>query len=324
MLTQPKHSEAHVNTTSPRRIRHSWEDRCRCVDLILQGDSPRSAAVKCGIGRASAYRYKQRFEQGGYAALRELPPIAKSHPRRTPPEVEAQIIELRQTRGWAPRMISNAIGIPHTTVWNVLKRAGLSRKARLPKPAPNRYEYDRAGAMIHLDAKKLGRFHQVGKRILKDGIHRNPRVGWQHVHVAIDDHSRFLITEIYPAEDADSCVRHLRKAVTELAEHGIRVERVMTDNGSGYRSKRFKQAIHDLGLRHIRTKPYTPRTNGKAEAVIRILQREWAYAYIYPSSKHRARALSGWTRWYNNHRPHGSLNAQPPITRVSQAHVHNT
>ena len=97
----------------------------------------------------------------------------------------------------------------------------------------------------------------------------------------------------------------------------------MTDNGSGYRSKRFKQAIHDLGLRHIRTKPYTPRTNGKAEAVIRILQREWAYAYIYPSSKHRARALSGWTRWYNNHRPHGSLNAQPPITRVSQAHVHN-
>ena len=221
-------------------------------------------------------------------------------------------------------MISNAIGIPHTTVWNVLKRAGLSRKARLPKPAPNRYEYAHAGAMIHLDAKKLGRFHQVGKRILKDGIHRNPRVGWQHVHVAIDDHSRFLITEIYPAEDADSCVRHLRKAVTELAERGIRVERVMTDNGSGYRSKRFKQAIHDLGLRHIRTKPYTPRTNGKAEAVIRILQREWAYAYIYPSSKHRARALSGWTRWYNNHRPHGSLGSNPPLSRVSQETRHNS
>lgn len=324
MLTQPKLSEAHVNTTSPRRIRHSWEDRCRCVDLILQGDSPRSAAVKCGIGRASAYRYKQRFEQGGYAALRELPPIAKSHPRRTSPEVEAQIIELRQTRGWAPRMISNAIGIPHATVSKVLRRAGLSRKPRSPKPAPNRYEYAHAGAMIHLDAKKLGRFHQVGKRILKDGVHRNPRVGWHHVHVAIDDHSRYLVTEIYPAEDADACTRHLRKAVNELAERGIRVERVMTDNGSGYRSHAFKHAIQELGLRHIKTKPYTPRTNGKAEAVIRILQREWAYAYIYPSSKHRAQALSGYTRWYNNHRPHGSLGSNPPITRVSQEARHNT
>ena len=120
-------------------------------------------------------------------------------------------------------MISNAIGLPHATVSRVLQRAGLSRTPRLPKPAPNRYEYDRAGAMIHLDSKKLGRFHQVGKRILNDGVHRNPRVGWQHVHVAIDDHSRYLITEIYPAENADSCVRHLHKAVTELAERGIRV-----------------------------------------------------------------------------------------------------
>ena len=221
-------------------------------------------------------------------------------------------------------MISNAIGLPHATVSKVLKRAGLSRTPRLPKPAPNRYEYDRAGAMIHLDAKKLGRFHQVGKRILNDGVHRNPRVGWQHVHVAIDDHSRYLITEIYPAENADSCVRHLHKAVTELAERGIRVERVMTDNGPGYTSHAFEAAVTSLGLKHIRTKPYTPRTNGKAEAVIRILQREWAYAYIYPSSKHRAQALSGWTRWYNNHRPHGSLGSNPPLSRVSQETRHNS
>jgi len=286
--------------------------------LILQGYSPRSAAVRCGLGRASAYRYKRQFAQGGYAALRDRPPIAKSHPRRTAPEVEAQVIELRQTRGWAPRMISNAIGMPHATVSRVLQRADLSRKPRLPKPAPNRYEYATAGAMIHLDAKKLGRFHTIGKRILNDGKRHSPRAGWQHVHVAIDDHSRYLVTEIYPTEDADSCTRHLHKAVNELAERGISVERVMTDNGPGYTSHAFKAAITKLGLRHIKTKPYTPRTNGKAEAVIRILQREWAYAYIYPSSNHRARALSGWTRWYNNHRPHGSLNAQPPINRVSQ------
>ena len=178
--------------------------------------------------------------------------------------------------------------------------------------------------MIHLDAKKLGRFHTVGKRILNDGVRRSPRSGWQHVHVAIDDHSRYLVTEIYPAEDADACTRHLHKAVNQLAERGIRVERVMTDNGAGYRSDRFKQAIAELGLKHIKTKPYTPRTNGKAEAVIRILQREWAYAYIYPSSRHRAQALSGWTRWYNNHRPHGSLDSNPPITRVSQGPRQNT
>lgn len=307
-----------MNTTAPRRIRHSWEDRCRCIGLILAGQSPTSAAIRCGVSRASAYRYKRLFEEGGYAALRDRPPIPKSHPKRTPPEVEAQIIELRQTRGWAPRMIANATNMPQSTVWKVLRRAGLSRKARLPKPAPNRYEYDKAGAMIHLDAKKLGRFHQVGKRILDDGFHHNRGVGWHHVHVAIDDHSRFLITEIYPKEDGDACTRHLRKAVSELAERGINVERVMTDNGTGYRSKRFRQAINELGLTHIKTKPYTPRTNGKAEAVIRILQREWAYAYIYPTSRHRAQALSGWTRWYNNHRPHGSLGSHPPISRVSQ------
>jgi len=318
VLTQPKFSEAHVNTTAPRRIRHSWEDRCRCIELILAGQSPTSAAVRCGVSKASAYRYKRLFEEGGYAALKDRPPIPRSHPNRTPPEVEAQIIELRQTHGWAPRTIANATNVPASTVWKVLKRAGLSRKARLPKPAPNRYEYQTAGAMIHLDAKRLGRFHQPGKRILNDGFHHNRRVGWHHVHVAIDDHSRFLICEIYPREDADACTRHLRKAVSELAERGINVERVMTDNGPGYLSRSFKAAIDELGLKHIKTKPYTPRTNGKAEAVIRILQREWAYAYIYPSSRHRARALSGWTRWYNNHRPHGSLGSNPPITRVSQ------
>ncbi len=313
-----------MNTTCPRRIRHSWEDRCRVVQLILAGVPARQAGSQCGVSRAAAYRYKRLFEQGGYAALRDRPPIALSHPRRTSPEVEAQIIDLRRTRGWAPRMISHAIGVPHATVWKVLKRAGISRKARLPRPAPNRYEYERAGAMIHLDAKRLGRFHQVGKRILQDGVHRSPRAGWDHVHVAIDDHSRYLITEIYPAEDADACTRHLRKAVNQLAEHGILVERVMTDNGPGYLSHAFKQAITELGVKHIRTKPYTPRTNGKAEAVIRILQREWAYAYIYPTSRHRTRALSGYTRWYNKHRPHGSLASNPPISRVSQGTRQNS
>jgi transposase InsO family protein len=172
---------------------------------------------------------------------------------------------------------------------------------------------------VHLDAKKLGRFWQVGKRALGDGVQRNPRAGWQHAHVAVDDHSRWGMVELRPAEDAVSCTAFLASVISAYADQGITIRRVMTDNGSGYRSHRFRALIAKHDIRHIRTKPYTPRTNGKAEAFIRILQREWAYAFIYTSSAHRAQALPGWVRWYNQHRPHGALDGNPPITRVSHA-----
>ena len=149
--------------------------------------------------------------------------------------------------------------------------------------------------------------------------HRNRRAGWQHAHVAVDDHSRLAICELYPAEGAASCTAFLELAIAAFAARGIRIERVMTDNGNGYRSRAFRAALQRHGIRHLRTRPYTPRTNGKAEAFIRILQREWAYAFAYHSSAHRARALPGYIRWYNNHRPHGSLGGHPPINRVSQA-----
>jgi len=285
---------------------------------MLSGVPPQAAAAACGTSRATAYRLLARYQAGGWDALRDRPPVAKRCPHRLNAAAEAQIVALRSRTGWGPRALSAALGRPPSTVWRVLVRHGVSRAERAPRPPANRYEYATPGGLVHLDAKKLGRFWQVGKRVYKDGVQRNPRAGWQHAHVAVDDHSRWALTELWPREDAASCTAFLSSVITAYAELGIPIRRVMTDNGSGYRSRPFRSLLRKHGIRHIRTRPYTPRTNGKAEAFIRNLQREWAYAYIYPSSAHRARALPGWTRWYNNHRPHGSLGGQPPISRISQ------
>jgi len=174
------------------------------------------------------------------------------------------------------------------------------------------------GELVHLDVKKLGRFWQVGKRVL-NGRTRSEGAGWSYAHVAVDDHSRHATVELRPRERASDCVAFTRGVIAAYAEQGTPIKRILTDNGTGYRSHAFRRLLAQHGIRHIRTKPYTPRTNGKAEAFIRILQREWAYAYIYPTSSHRAKALPGWTRWYNNHRPHGAIDGHPPITRISHA-----
>ena len=172
---------------------------------------------------------------------------------------------------------------------------------------------------MHLDIKKLGRFWHVGKRILNDGVRRSSRAGWQYAHVAVDDHSRHAIVQLRNSERGNDCAAFAHAVINAYAERGTPIQRILTDNGAGYRSSAFRDLLAECGIRHIRTRPYTPRTNGKAEAFIRILQREWAYGLIYPSSGHRAKALPGWLRWYNNHRPHGGIGGHPPITRVSHA-----
>jgi transposase InsO family protein len=308
-----------ANGRPPTRVRYSWESRCRIVQAIADGASPAVAAAAHGASRATGYRLWRRYSEGGWEALRERPPIARHCPHRLDAKAEAQIVELRRQTGWGPAALAAALGRRRSTVWRVLKRHGLSRHERQPRPPANRYEYDQVGALLHLDAKKLGRFWRVGKRILEDGFQRNRHAGWQHAHVAVDDHARFVVCELYPAENAASCTAFLELAIAAFAARGIRIERVMTDNGPGYRSRAFRAALRRHGIRHLRTRPYTPRTNGKAEAFIRILQREWAYAFAYHSSAHRARALPGYIRWYNTHRPHGSLGGHPPISRVAQA-----
>ena len=303
----------------PGRLRHSWEARCRLVSLMLAGESPQAASMACGMSRATAYRLLRRYHEGGWEALRDRPPVARHCPHRLSPEAEAQIVELRRRTGWGPRSLSAALGRPASTIWRVLVRHDCSRQARMPRPPANRYEYAAPGELVHLDIKKLARFWHVGKRVLQDGVRRSGGAGWSFAHVAVDDHSRHAIVQLRRSETGHDCATFAAAVIDAYAQQDTPIQRILTDNGGGYRSHAFQDLLAQHGIRHIRTRPYRPRTNGKAEAFIRILQREWAYAYIYPTSTHRARALPGWTRWYNNHRPHGGIGGHPPISRVSHA-----
>ena len=308
-----------VEGRRPLRLRHSWEARCRLVGLMLEGLSPQAASVACGMSRATAYRLLRRYRDEGWEGLRDRPPIAKRCPHRLSAQAELQIVELRRRTGWGPRALSAALGRPASTIWRVLVRHGCSRAQRQPRPAVNRYEYAAVGELVHLDIKKLGRFWQIGKRVLGPGRQRSLGIGWQYAHVAVDDHSRHAVVQLRPSERGTDCAAFLAEVIRHYADDGTPIQRILTDNGSGYRSDAFRDLLRQHGIRHIRTRPYTPRTNGKAEAFIRILQREWAYAFVYPTSTHRARALPGWIRWYNNHRPHGGIGGHPPISRVSHA-----
>jgi transposase InsO family protein len=303
----------------PVRLRHSWEARCRLVGLVLSGQSPQAACVACGMSRATAYRLLRRYREEGWDGLRDRAPIAKRCPHRLSAEAEAQIVLLRRQTGWGPRSLSAALGRPASTIWRVLRRYDVSRAERQPRPPANRYEYAAVGELVHLDIKKLGRFWQVGKQALRDGVRRNYGAGWSFAHVAVDDHSRHATVQLRTSERGADCAAFTAEVIRTYAEHGTPIRRILTDNGGGYRSDVFRALLNQHHIRHIRTRPYTPRTNGKAEAFIRILQREWAYGHVYPSSSHRARALPGWLRWYNNHRPHGGIGGHPPISRISHA-----
>jgi transposase InsO family protein len=224
---------------------------------------------------------------------------------------------LRRQR-WTGKQIAAELAISPATVSRILKRLGLNRIAALEPAEPvRRYERDHPGELIHIDIKKLGRFDRIGHRITGDrkkGVSRG--AGWEFVHVCIDDASRLAFSQILPDERKQSAVAFLKAAIAYYASLGVIVARVMTDNGSCYRSKAFRDACRDLGLKHIRTRPYTPKTNGKAERFIQTALREWAYAQAYPTSQRRAQELPIWLHRYNWHRPHGSLKSKPPISRL--------
>jgi len=223
--------------------------------------------------------------------------------------------------------IAELLSMPLSTVSAVLKREGLGRLSRLEAPEPpNRYERSRPGELIHLDVKKLGRILKPGHRVTgsKRGqakTHRNGKAvslaGWEFVHIAIDDHSRLAYAEVLADERAETAIGFLRRALSFFASHAISVERVMSDNGSAYVSKVYAIACRELGLRHLRTQPYRPRTNGKAERFVQTMLREWAYARIYATSAERIGALPLWLDRYNWRRPHGSLGHRPPGSRLT-------
>ena len=304
-------------TGRPRRMRYSFETRCRAVATMLTGVGPGAAAPAEGASRATGYRWWRRFVTEGWAGLRDRPSTPKHQPRRLAAAAEAEILAARQHSGAGPVTLGAMLGRPASTVGKVLRRLGHSRRPRAPRPPVVRYERAQPGELLHLDTKKLGRFWHVGKRIYRDGIRRSPRAGWQHVHVAIDDHSRLAYAEVRPTDRRGDALAVLERARAWFRAQGIAVQAVMTDNGAAYTSHAWRQHCAAHGRRHLRTRPYTPRTNGKAERFIQILLHTWAYAFAYPSSAHRTRALVGWLRWYNRRRPHGSLGGLPPVSRVS-------
>lgn len=313
----------------PRRKRLSWESRCEIVARIEAGLSPPQAAASGGASRATGYRLWRRYQQGGWAGLRDRPSTPRRQPRRLGAEAEQLILAARRRSAYGPVRLAGLVPHPPSTIGKVLRRHGCSR---LPRPenaarCARRYERERPGELLHVDTKRLGRFWEPGKRVLGEQAgrpHRNRRVGWQHLHVAIDDHSRLAYAELLPGQDADNCVRFLERALAWYRAQGVAVERVMTDNAKAYHSRAWNEAAQRAQLERRYTRIYRPRTNGKAERLIQTLLREWAYARSYPSSSHRARALAGYLRWYNRRRPHTALGARPPISRVSHLRGHDS
>ena len=292
--------------------------RERLASMILSGQTPEAASQAAGVCPRTGRKWRDRFEQEGQAGLQDR----SSRPHRlrqpTPPEVIERIERLRRQR-MPGNEIAATVGVSASTVSRVLKRLGLSKLSALEPAQPvRRYEREQPGEMIHLDIKKLGKFNQVGHRITGDrtGQSNSRGVGWEYVHVCIDDASRVAFSKIMKTECGRCAVAFLKAAVAYYASLGITVLRVMTDNGSCYRSRAFARACRRLKLKHIRTKPYTPRTNGKAERFIQTSLREWAYAQAYLNSRQRARQLPFFMHRYNWHRPHASIGRVPPITRL--------
>jgi transposase InsO family protein len=210
--------------------------------------------------------------------------------------------------------------MPRSTVAAVLARCGLEQLSRLhPKPAVVRYEREQPGELLHLDTKKLGRFRRVGHRITGDRQRRHRRGGWEFAHVCVDDHSRLAYVEMLADEQAETTAAFLERAIRWFQRQGIRIQRVLTDNGGGYVSHHFREACQELGLRHLRTRPYRPETNGKAERFIQTMLREWAYRRPYRTSNQRTKQLAPWLRYYNRQRPHGALSGLPPQSRIRRA-----
>ena len=284
--------------------------------VTRQGWSVPEAAEAAGLSKRTAYKWLQRYKTEGLSGLAERTSRPTRSPGKTPRARRRRVVELRRQR-MSGAEIAVRLDLSPATVARILRCEGLSRlKSLEPTEPPRRYEKQLPGELLHLDIKKLGKIRGVGHRITGDWKNRRRGVGWEFVHVAIDDASRLAYTEVLSDERQDTASGFLERAVAWYARHGIRVQRILTDNGSCYRSKRFAKTCRRLRLRHSFTRPYRPRTNGKAERLIQTLLREWAYRFVYRSSIQRQRWLTHYLHFYNWHREHQSLNRQPPASRI--------
>jgi transposase InsO family protein len=286
------------------------------MQRLEQGWTLARAAEAAGVSVRTVSKWRCRYRVEGELGLFDRSSAPTRVPRRTAEE-RVQAIALLRRQRLAAWQIAERLQMPLSTVSTVLARIGLGRLSALePAEPPNRYQRERPGELVHIDVKKLGRIGRPGHRVNGDRRTRTRGIGWEYVHVAVDDATRLAYIEVLEDEKAVTAVAFLRRAVAHFGDYGIRVERVMTDNGSCYRAIVHALACKTLGIRHLRTRPYRPRTNGKAERFIRTMLGGWAYAATYQTSTQRRRALPGWLDFYNHRRPHGSLSRQAPATRL--------
>jgi transposase InsO family protein len=303
--------------------------RLALVHAIEEGLSLKAAAAAFSVSPAAAHRWWHRWLGAGEEARRTLSCLfdRSSRPHRSPrqlaPELAEAICECRRRTGWGPRLVAGATGFAHSTVWKVLKRAGISRPPRRLKEPANSYEWPCPGDLLHMDTSRYARFLRPGHRVTGDrsqalrGRSVDSRVGYDFAHAIVDDHSRLAYVELHSDEKASTVTDFVERALAFFAEHGIACKRLMTDNGFSYVKNRSLAALLTRhGIRHLTTEPYRPRTNGKVERFHQTMAREWAYGLAYRSSRHRAAALPHWLDHYNRQRPHSSIEDRPPISRV--------
>jgi len=288
-------------------------------DIVEKGMTPVAAAAVHGVSAPTARKWLGRYLAQGLAGLRDASSRPRVSPRAIAPERALAIVELRRRRLTQAR-IGRSLSVSESTVSRVLTRAGLSRWRDLEPSEPSvRYEHEHAGDLVHLDTKKLGRIVRLGHRITGNPRDSVAGAGWEFLFVAIDDHARIAFTQMKPDERRPSAIAFLRATVAYFAALGVTVRRILTDNGSAFRSKRFKRACQRLGLKHSFTRPYRPQTNGKAERFIQSALREWAYGIPYGRSSERTAMLKRWTHHYNWHRPHQGISGAAPISRLQRS-----
>jgi transposase InsO family protein len=290
--------------------------------IVEGGQTPKALSAAVGVCPRTVQKWVKRFRAEGLPGLQDRSSRPHHARRPTPPETIARIEVLRRQR-WTGAQIARETGCSKATVSRTLRRLGLNRLRALEPAEPvRRYQREHPGELIHIDIKKLGRIDGIGHRITGDRRGQSNRrgrsqgLGWEFVHVCIDDASRIAFAQVMPDEKKESAVAFLKAALAYYQSLGVTVARVMTDNGSCYKAFDFRDACRNLGLKHIRTRPYTPKTNGKAERFIQSALREWAYALPYTHSDRRTAELTRWLHRYNWHRPHGSLDAATPISRL--------
>jgi transposase InsO family protein len=302
-----------------KNARTTFHSRELMVERVLKkGMSVREVSEQLGVSRQTVYKWIRRYKDGGWPALYNKGCRPKRMPRRLRVELVATIAAMRRMRMTSPA-IAYKLCIPVSTVSLELRRLGLNKLSSLEvKPPVMRYEHESPGDMLHLDIKKLGRIDGVGKRIHGDRSRRARGAGWEYLHVCVDDNSRVAYSELLPDEKAVTATCFLIRAAGWFRRHGVHVKRVLTDNGSCYNSYLFRRTCGYLGASVKKTRPYTPRTNGKAERFIQTSIKEWAYSQAYESSAEREEHLKPWLNFYNNERPHSALKRKPPVSRFEK------